>query len=105
MAEVKYVKFADGAVIEATQVSDSIQDSADGSKTEQLLLQIDTEDTQNKLKDLADKITDAGLKDVNIYSDADCKKQIFAGGAYKAINNVTATVRSCGLLYSVMLDK
>jgi ribosomal protein L23 len=104
MAEMKYVKFADGAVIEATQVSESITDM-NGTKTEQLLIQIDTDSTENQIAELQTKITDAGLKDVNIFADKECTNKIFAGGAYKSINSITATVRACGLLYSVSLSK
>ena len=101
---MKYVKFADGAVIEATQVSESITDM-NGTKTEQLLIQIDTDSTENQIAELQTKITDAGLKDVNIFADKECTNKIFAGGAYKSINSITATVRVCGLLYSVSLSK
>ena len=104
MAEMKYVKFADGAVIEATQVSESITDM-NGTKTEQLLIQIDTDSADNKIDELAAKITEAGLANVNIFADKDCTSKIFAGGAYKSINSITATVRACGLLYSVSLSK
>ena len=104
MAEMKYVKFADAAVIEATQVSESITDM-NGTKTDQLLIQIDTDSTENQIAELQTKITDAGLKDVNIFADKECTNKIFAGGAYKSINSITATVRACGLLYSVSLSK
>lgn len=104
MAEIKYVKFADAAVIEATQVSESITDM-NGTKTDQLLIQIDTDSTENQTADLQTKITDAGLKDVNIFADKECTNKIFVGGAYKSVNSITATVRACGLLYSVSLSK
>jgi len=104
MAEIKYVKFADAAVIEATQVSESITDM-NGTKIGQLLIQIDTDSTENQIAELQTKITDAGLKDVNIFADKECTNKIFAGGAYKSINSITATVRACGLLYSVSLSK
>lgn len=104
MAEIKYVKFADAAVIEATQVSESITDM-NGTKTDQLLIQIDTDSTENQTAELQTKITDAGLKDVNIFADKECTNKIFAGGAYKSVNSITATVRACGLLYSVSLSK
>ena len=104
MAEIKYVKFADDAVIEATQVSESIQTMSD-TKTEQLLIQIDTDSAENKVDELAAKITTAGLADVNIFSDKDCTTKIFTGGTYKSVNSITATVRACGLLYSVSLSK
>ena len=104
MAEIKYVKFADAAVIEATQVSESITDM-NGTKTDQLLIQIDTDSTENQIADLQTKITDAGLKDVNIFADKECTNKIFVGGAYKSVNSITATVRACGLLYSISLSK
>lgn len=104
MAEIKYVKFADAAVIEATQVSESITDM-NGTKTDQLLIQIDTDSTENQTADLQTKITPAGLADVNIFADKECANKIFAGGAYKSVNSITATVRACGLLYSVSLSK
>ena len=104
MAEVKYVKFADGAVIEATQVSDSIQTMTE-ERVEQLLLQIDTDSTENKVEEYSKRITEAGLADVNIFSDADCKNQIFAGGVYKSVMSITATIRTNGLLYSISLSK
>jgi ribosomal protein L23 len=104
MAEIKYVKFADTAVIEATQVSESITDM-NGTKTDQLLIQIDTDSTENQIADLQTKITDAGLKDVNIFADKECTNKIFVGGAYKSVNSITATVRACGLLYSISLSK
>jgi ribosomal protein L23 len=104
MAEIKYVKFADVAVIEATQVSESITDM-NGTKTDQLLIQIDTDSTENQIADLQTKITDAGLKDVNIFADKECTNKIFVGGAYKSVNSITATVRACGLLYSISLSK
>jgi|GEM_PF-5675232 len=104
MAEIKYVKFADAAVIEATQVSESITDM-NGTKTDQLLIQIDTDSTENQTAELQTKITDAGLKDVNIFADKECTNKIFAGGAYKSVLSITATVRACGLLYSVSLSK
>ena len=104
MAEIKYVKFVDAAVIEATQVSESITDM-NGTKTDQLLIQIDTDSTENQTADLQTKITDAGLKDVNIFADKECTNKIFVGGAYKSVNSITATVRACGLLYSVSLSK
>ena len=104
MAEIKYVKFADAAVIEVTQVSESITDM-NGTKTDQLLIQIDTDSTENQTADLQTKITDAGLSDVNIFADKECTNKIFAGGAYKSVNSITATVRACGLLYSISLSK
>ena len=104
MAEIKYVKFADAAVIEATQVSESITDM-NGTKTNQLLIQIDTDSTESKVEELAAKITTAGLADVNIFADKECTNKIFAGGAYKSVNSITATVRVCGLLYSISLSK
>ena len=104
MAEIKYVKFADAGVIEATQVSENIQTMTD-AKTEQLLIQIDTDNIENKVEELAAKVTTAGLADVNIFSDKECTNKIFAGGAYKSVNSITATVRACGLLYSVSLSK
>ena len=104
MAEIKYVKFADAAVIEATQVSESIIDT-NGTKTNQLLIQIDTDSTENQIADLQTKITDAGLKDVNIFADKECTNKIFVGGAYKSVNSITAIVRACGLLYSISLSK
>ena len=104
MAEIKYVKFADAAVIKATQVSESITDM-NGTKTDQLLIQIDTDSTENQTAELQTKITDAGLKDVNIFADKECTNKIFAGGAYKSVLSITATVRACGLLYSVSLSK
>lgn len=104
MAEIKYVKFADAAVIEATQVSESIQTMSD-AKVEQLLIQIDTDSTENKVDELAAKITPAGLANVNIFADKEGTNKIFAGGSYKSVNSITATVRACGLLYSVSLSK
>jgi len=104
MAEIKYVKFADGTVIEATQVSESIQ-SMNDAETEQMLIQIDTDSAENKVDELSTKITAAGLADVNIFSDKACTTKIFAGGAYKSINSVTATIRALGLLYSISLSK
>ena len=104
MAEVKYVKFADGAVIEATQVSDSIQTMTE-ERVEQLLMQIDTDSTESKIEAYSKQITDAGLKDVNIFSDAECKNRIFAGGEFKNVNSITATIRTSGLLYSIALSK
>lgn len=104
MAEMKYVKLADGAVIEATQVSESIQNMND-AKTDQLLIQIDTDSAESKVDELSAKITTAGLADVNIFAEKECTNKIFAGGAYKSINSITATIRACGLLYSVSLAK
>mgnify|MGYP000885564459 CR=1 FL=1 len=104
MAEIKYVKFADGTVIEATQVSESIQAMND-AETEQMLIQIDTDSAENKVNELAAKITPAGLADVSIFSDKECTAKIFDGGAYKSFNSVTATIRALGLLYSISLSK
>lgn len=104
MAEIKYVKFADETVIEATQISESIQ-AMNNAKIEQLLIQIDTDSMESKVNDLAAKITTAGLADVNIFSDKACTTKIFAGGAYESVNSITATIRACGLLYSVSLSK
>lgn len=104
MVEIKYVKFANSAVIEATQVSESIQ-SMNDAETEQMLIQIDTDSAENKVDELSTKITTAGLADVNIFSDKACTTKIFAGGAYKSVNNITATVRNSGILYSILLSK
>jgi len=104
MAEIKYVKFADGTVIEATQVSESIQ-AMNSTKMEQLLIQIDTGSMKSKVNELAAKITPAGLADVNIFSDKECTAKIFAGGTYKSVNSIAATVRTYGLLYSISLSK
>lgn len=105
MAEMKYVKFADGAVIEATQVSESMQQDTSGREMELLLIQVDTDSAENKVDTYSKQITAAGLADVNIFSDADCKNQIFKGGVYKSVMSVTATIRACGLLYSISLSK
>lgn len=105
MAEIKYVKFADAAVIEATQVSESMQQDSSGRRMEVLLIQIDTDSIENKVNELVAEITAAGLADVNIFADKECTNKIFAGGAYKSVLSITATVRACGLLYSVSLSK
>ncbi|WP_413778091.1 hypothetical protein [Caproicibacterium sp. XB1] len=105
MAEMKYVKFADGAVIEATQVSESMQQDSSERRLEVLLLQIDTDSAENKVDTYSQQITTAGLADVNVFSDADCKNQIFKGGVYKSVMSITATIRANGLLYSISLSK
>lgn len=102
MAEKKFVKFADGSVIEATQVSYSIQTLLEENK-HQLIIQVDTNSAENKTDELFNKITANGMKNITVFSDEECKNQIFEAGAYSKIDSITANVRAIGLLYTISL--
>lgn len=102
--EKKYVKFDNGAVIEATQVSTSIQSSGE-QYSENLLIQVDTATFEDKSKDYFDQIMGAGMNSVNVYADKECKTLILAAGKYTTLTSVTSTVRSYGLLYSISFQR